>query len=132
MKRKPTSEVLSKILNVRIPEDEYLGFRKLADYHKVSPGRLFRHLLRENYMGQSDPLPDQMKGFREAVYQLAAAGRNLNQLARAANSGQLIDQSALHAVLLEIQEALNRMSTEVKAYMSRRQRFVSLEPRTAA
>jgi hypothetical protein len=83
-------------------------------------------------MGQSDPLPDQMKGFREAVYQLAAAGRNLNQLARAANSGQPIDQSALHAVLLEIQEALNRMSTEVKAYMSRRQRFVSLEPRTAA
>jgi hypothetical protein len=132
MKRKPASELLSKIVNVRVPYDEYHGFRKLAEYLKVSPGRLIRHILRENYMGQSDPLPDHMKGFREAVNQLAAAGRNLNQLARAANSGQRVDQTEAQAVMAEIQAALNRMGVEIKAYMSRRRKLECVEPRKAA
>ena len=131
MHRKHTSELLNRRLHFRIPEQDYLGFCNLAEFHKVSPGRLVRHLLRENYLGQSDPLPDQMKGMREAVYQLAAAGRNLNQLARAANSGQGVDHGSLHAVLLEIEASLARMSAELKTCMSRRRRLEPLEPRAA-
>jgi hypothetical protein len=132
MHRKHTSELLTKYLNVRVPEEDYQGFHKLADFFKVSPGRLIRHLLRENILGQSDPLPDHLKSFREAVYQFAAAGRNLNQLVRAVNSGDPIDQRQVRAICEELQAALAKANMELKGFMSRRRKLESLEPRQAA
>jgi len=132
MHRKHTSQLLTKYLNVRVPEEDYQGFRKLAESLKASPGRLMRHFLRENILGQSDPLPDHLKSFREAVYQFAAAGRNLNQLVRAVNSGDPIDQRQFHAVCEELQAALAKVNAELKVYMSRRRKLESLESRTAA
>jgi len=132
MHRKHSSELLTRYLNVRVPEEDYQAFRKLADGFKVSPGRLIRHFLRENILGQSDPLPDHLKSFREAVYQFAAAGRNLNQLARAVNSGDPIDQVQFSAVCEELLSSLTQVNTELKAYMSRRRKLESFESRTAA
>jgi hypothetical protein len=132
MHRKNTSELLTKYLNVRVPEEDYNGFHKLAELFKVSPGRLIRHFLRENILGQSDPLPDHLKSFREAVYQFAAAGRNLNQLVRAVNSGDPIDQVQFRTICEELQAALAKVNAELKAYMSRRRKLECLESRTAA
>jgi hypothetical protein len=102
MNRKPTSELLNKYVIVRFPGQDYQGFHKLADFLKASLGRLMRHLLRENILGQSDPLPDHLKSFREAVYQFTAAGRNLNQLVRAGNSVDPIDQRQFRVVCEEL------------------------------
>ena len=83
----------------------------------MSPGRLLRHILRERYLGQSDPLPDQLKTFREAVYQFAAAGRNLNSyLAESVlpvgsrnfvtGRAELVDKDELFSAQPEIDEQL--------------------------
>jgi len=132
MHRIPTSELLNKYLNVRVPEEDYRGFRKLAEFFKVSPGRLLRHILRERYLGQSDPLPDQLKAFREAVYQFAAAGRNLNQLVRAANSGGQVDPVLVRQTCEDLLAGLVKANTELKAYMARCRKLESFEPRQAA
>jgi len=132
MHRKPTSELLSKYVNVRMPEQDYHGFHKLAEFLKASPGRLMRHLIHEYILGQPDPLPEHLKSFREAVYQFAAAGRNLNQLARAANSRQQLDPRELREVCEALHAALNKVNAELKGYMSRRRKLESLESRKAA
>ena len=132
MRRKSTSELLNRYINVRVPEEDYHGFRKLAVFLKASPGRLMRHLIREHFLGQADPLPDQLKGFREAVYQFTAAGRNLNQMVRAANSGRQIDPGQFRETCEVLQAALDKANAELKTYMSRRRKLESLEPRQAA
>lgn len=132
MHRKPESQLLTKYLSARIPVEDYQRLQKLAEFYKVSPGRMIRHIIIERCLGQSDPLPDQLKAFREAVYQFSAAGRNLNQLVRAANSGQQVDPGEVRLLCQDIQDGLMKANAELKTYMSRRRKLEVLEPRQAA
>ncbi len=83
----------------RASRTEYLEFLKVLKGLGTTCSRFFRKVMREVIGEGPDLLASELKLFREALYQVAALGRNLNQLLRAFHTSQppgiLVDQSAL-------------------------------------
>lgn len=79
----------TKVTHVRINEDELEQFKRAAARLGVKPSRLHRKLIREASGCGPDLLKDEMEPVRNAARQLGAIGRNLNQITRKVNSGEL-------------------------------------------
>jgi len=83
----------------RVSRAEYLEFLKVVQGLGTTCSRFFRKVIREAIGEGPDLLAHDLKLFREALYQVAALGRNLNQLLKAFHTGQpagiLVDQAAL-------------------------------------
>ncbi len=78
---------------------EYLEFVKVLQGVGTTCSRFFRKVMREVIGQGPDLLPIEMKPIKETTFQIAALGRNLNQILKAFHSGQppgiLVDQAAL-------------------------------------
>jgi hypothetical protein len=85
----------------RASRAEYLEFVKVLQGVGTTCSRFFRKVMREVIGQGPDLLPIEMKPIKEATFQVAALGRNLNQLLKAFHTGQppppgiLVDQAAL-------------------------------------
>ena len=97
---KNTSDTLIRSAHVRLDEAEDAGFQQLVESLETTRSRLLRKIIRESIGEGPDLLPQEMKPFEEAVFQLAALGRNLNQLLKLVHSGQ-INASSQDLALME-------------------------------
>lgn len=88
--------------------------------------RFLRKVIREVIGEGPDLLINDLQAFRDAIYQLGAIGRNLNQLVRAFNSGQLTDGQVDSCLLIAIRDQVANLEKELLAIVLRsRQRWVN-------
>ena len=80
-------KVRSRVAGIRLREDEWAGLTQLAADIGQPPSRIIRRLIREALTGGPDYFDDGLLELRRMRGELAAIGRNLNQLSRAANQG---------------------------------------------
>ena len=93
------TEVRSRMLHVRLREAEYAGLQELAGALGQTPSRVLRRLIREALTGGPDYFKDELVDRRGLVRELIATGRNLNQLARAANRGAVVEAGEVRRVV---------------------------------
>lgn len=74
----------------RIRPAEGTAFKQLASSLNQPPGRVLRRLVREAITGGPDFFADGVSELCAAHRELAAVGRNLNQLLRAAHRGEVL------------------------------------------
>ena len=93
------AEVRSRVAFVRLRDAEYAGLQELAATLGQTPSRVLRRLIREALTGGPDYFTDELRGLRGLVRELTAHGRNLNQLARAANRGRVVEAAEVRRVV---------------------------------
>ena len=95
-------------LTVRLRGDDQLLLRERAAARGMAPATYVSVLTRAHLRSLA-PLPrDELLALKRTVAELGAIGRNLNQIARAANQGERVDGRGPHEVqlMLRICEAL--------------------------
>jgi hypothetical protein len=95
-------------LTVRLRDDDQLLLRERSAARSMAPATYVSVLTRAHLRSLA-PLPrEEVLALKRTVAELGAVGRNLNQIARAANQGERIDGPAPHEVqlMLRICEAL--------------------------
>lgn len=93
-------------LGVRLTVDEMERLRALADAQGVPVSRLLRRAVREMVNDAPDPFDDGVLAMRETAKQLAAIGRNLNQLVASVNSGDYAYASDIVASVKDVRAAV--------------------------
>jgi hypothetical protein len=78
-----------KQVNARMTVGENQAFEVMAARLKISRPRLLRKVIREVIGKGPELLPQDFRAFEDALFQLSAVGRNLNQLMRAIHGGQV-------------------------------------------
>jgi hypothetical protein len=108
---RPTEETapVSTALGVRLTVDEMAQLRALADAQGVPVSRLLRRAVREMVNGAPDPFDDGVLAMREAAKQLAAIGRNLNQLVASVNSGDYAYATDIIASVKDVRAAVEEV-----------------------
>ena len=97
-KAKPGA-IRSKMVCVRLRAEEEAGLKKLAADLGQPPSRIMRRLIREALTGGPDYFDDGVLDLRRMHRELAAIGRNLNQLSRAANQGGAVGGEDVRRVI---------------------------------
>ena len=80
---------LSHVLHVRLPLNEHAAFTAVAIRLRESRSRLLRRAVRDIIGRPANLLDHELAALVEAVYQLKAVGRNLNQLMQAVHVGKV-------------------------------------------
>ena len=111
-RRLPDPERRSHKVYFRARPAEYAGLTALSQALNVPPSRLLRRLLREAITGGPDYFKDDVKEIRMMHVHLAAVGRNLNQLVRAANRGEPL----LNADVLRVVDVLRLQVAGIEAH----------------
>ena len=86
-KQRP-DKALSRVAHVRLSLAEDTGLKALGAALDLPPSRIHRRLIREAINGGPDYFADGVQELRLLHVHLAAVGRNLNQLVKAANRGE--------------------------------------------
>lgn len=97
-------------VTVRLSEAELVRLRKLVDESGWSQEAYLRALI-EGVIPAPRPPPD----YRAMTRELRRIGVNLNQIARRANAGDVIDDAAYRACAEELQAALRKIVNAVTA-----------------
>lgn len=100
----------SEALRVRVRDSEREAFKRLAVSLGQNPSRVLRRLIREAITGGPDLFDDGLAELRAAHRQLAAVGRNVNQLARAANRRDPIVPSELQGEIAEVKARVDELA----------------------
>ena len=98
-RKKPPGTTYRGKLWCRVRLDEHEAFKQLAQHLGQKPGRLLRRLVRQAITGGPDFFADGVLEIRTMHRQLAGIGRNLNQLARAANRGDVVSGDDVRRVV---------------------------------
>ena len=126
---KNPSETQKRMVNVRMNEAEALAFRLLAEHLQTTRSRLLRKVIREAIGEGPDLLFQEFKVMDDAVYQVAAIGRNLNQLVRAVHTGQVKAMPQEQALMGDILNRIESLKKEIFIVIDRsRNRTVRREP----
>ena len=99
---RPTSKpaaTRSRMAFVRLREEEDAALKKLAADLGQTPSRLLRRLIREALTGGPDYFDDGAIDLLRMHRELAAIGRNLNQLSRTANQGGAVGGDDVRRVI---------------------------------
>ena len=97
--RTPDARRLSGVVRVRLRPEEAAGLKQFAANLGQSPSRIIRRLIREAINGGPDYFKDELVDLRGATRELAAIGRNLNQLSHAANRGEAVSGPTVRRVV---------------------------------
>jgi hypothetical protein len=89
-------------VKVRLNEDEKTAFDELAKSLNVRPSHLHRRLIREAITGQANYFNDELCELIAVKNQMAAIGRNLNQLVRLAHLGNKISSPDALSIVIEV------------------------------
>jgi hypothetical protein len=104
----PRPSARTSRLTVRLQGDDQLLLRERAAARGMAPATYVSVLTRVHLRSLA-PLPrEELLALKRTVAELGAVGRNLNQIARAANQGERVDGPGPHEVqlMLRICEAL--------------------------
>ena len=104
---------LSRMAHVRLPVSEYEQFTLVAKRLGNTRSNLLRRAVREIIQQPADLLEKELAGLDEAVYQMKAVGRNLNQITRAIHMGELKEGDIGAAHLDEIRLAVHQLDKRV-------------------
>jgi Bacterial mobilisation protein (MobC) len=80
-------------ISVRLLPGDALLLKERATARRTVPATYVSILLRAHLRELSPLTKDELQAFREQVRELRAIGRNLNQIARALNRGEVVDAS---------------------------------------
>ncbi len=103
----------------RVSRAEYLEFLKVLQTLETTCSRFFRKVIREAIGEGPDLLASELKLFREAVYQVAALGRNLNQLLKAYRTGQHCGSLVNQATLTDFRDQVEQLRQALVAVILR-------------
>lgn len=98
-------------LHVRVKPDERKALEKLAKSLDEKPSGVVRRLLREAITGGPEYFGDGLKEIRTAHRELAAVGRNINQLAKAANRDEKVVSKDIRRNLAAAKQQVDRLTT---------------------
>ena len=116
---------MSDSLRVRIHADERRALGRLAESLDEKPSRIVRRLIREAITEGPDFFDDGISELRSAHRELAAVGRNINQLARSANQGERVVPAQLKRNLAAAKLQVERVADFYREAVERaRQRTV--------
>lgn len=101
------SQPVTAAARLRLTPDEMAGLKAIATAQGVTVARLLRRMVREVITGGPDLFDDGIKALSETARQLAAAGRNLNQIAATLNSGDYAYASDIRNAIAEMRTALD-------------------------
>ncbi len=118
----------SEAVRVRLNRDEKRALLKFAETLDERPSRVMRRLIREAVTGGPDYFQDGLAEIRETHRQLAAIGRNLNQLTKLAHKGEALLRADIGPEL-EAATKASRLATEryQKAVRRVRSRRIEIE-----
>ncbi len=97
-------------IHVRIRPAERDALEKLARKLDEQPSRVVRRLVREAITGGPDYFADGLKEIRTAHRELAAVGRNINQLAKAANRDERVVSKDIRRNLAAAKQQVDRLT----------------------
>ena len=107
---------------MRVNEAEREAFMRLAQSLKERPSALLRRLMREAVIGGPDYFADGLDELREAHRQLAAAGRNVNQLLKLANRDEPVVADELRGELATMLKRVVRVAEIYREAVARTRR----------
>jgi hypothetical protein len=108
-----------EILNLRLRLQEKQQFKMIADSLQTTPSRLIRKVVRDTIGLGPDLMPQDLKMVGEAINQLAALGRNLNQLLRCIHQGQLKVTSDTEIGVQGLCDAVLQLKSELQQVFDR-------------
>ncbi len=112
MPRKKLGQGIAKSdsLRVWVRPNERKALQKLAGSLGVKPSQVVRRVVREAITGGPEYFADGLKELQAAHRELAAVGRNINQLARAANRDEKIVSKDLRRNLAAAKQQVDRLA----------------------
>ena len=110
MASKPPQTVRSESLRFRVRPAERAALQRLAEEVGCKPSELLRRLLREAITGGPAFFQDGLSELRTTHRQLAAVGRNLNQLAKQANRNEELLPEELRYELARVKDRVEAVS----------------------
>ena len=119
METKDTSKSVSRWANVRLNEEEHQALDVIQERLQTTRSRLLRKVIRELIGLGPDLLAQEWKVLEDLVYQLAAVGRNLNQLLKAIHTGKVAATPADRAFIERVRNQVDEVKKEVTAVIER-------------
>ncbi len=113
---------MSDALRIRIHTDERIALGRLAKSLDEKPSRLVRRLVREAITQGPDFFDDGLAELRAAHRELAAVGRNINQLAKAANREERVVPAQLRRNLAAAKLQVERLAEIYREAVERSRR----------
>lgn len=104
---------LSKARHFRLTEAEDVAFLETAKRLKASRADLLRRAVREIIRQPADLLDKELAALDEAVYQVKAVGRNLNQIVRAIHLGTLTGKQVDRVTVEAVSQAVARLDARL-------------------
>ena len=100
---------------IRLRPDDQIRLRERAAARRMPPAT-YVSVLTRSHLGSLAPLPaEELLALKRTLTELGSIGRNLNQIARAANQGQLVvspgrdDLTAMLRVCGTLRDSLKRV-----------------------
>ena len=118
----PKGEAKTSSLRVRVNAEEHAALQRLAESLDEKPSRVVRRLVREAVTGGPEYFHDGLVEMRAAHRELAAVGRNINQLARAANRDERVVSKDLRRNLAAAKQQVDRLAGLYREAVERIQR----------
>ncbi len=109
----------SRMAHFRLPVSEYERFTLAAIRRRDTRSNLLRRAVREIIGQPADLIERELIGLDEAVYQLRAVGRNLNQITRAVHSGQLKEGQVDLVVLSALTQSVDHLAAQFLAVIEK-------------
>lgn len=113
------SDGLSRVTYLRLTESEHEAFAAAAKRLGDSRADLLRRAVREIINRPADLMEKELAGLEEAVHQLKAVGRNLNQIARALNVRDRKDGQVDPAVLVALIQSVDQLAARFLAVIEK-------------
>ncbi|MFG3223081.1 MobC family plasmid mobilization relaxosome protein [Streptomyces sp. NPDC048185] len=111
-------------MNLRLGDDEKAAIEAAATLARKTPTSYATDVVLAVAMGSLTPIPttyrEELRELVDARTALTRIGTNLNQIARAMNSGGDVTQEQLDAVLARVGEAVRRVDEATIVNMRRR------------
>jgi len=112
--RKPVKNPMAR---VRLTQDEDQKFNEYSNKVGVTRSKIQRKIIRELINNELDLVPEEIEVFRDAAKNVAAIGRNFNQLIRAINSGKVPDRLYHESYFNDIKTHLSLLDTTLRSYL---------------
>ena len=115
---KSASERFTRSAHVRLDDAEDFRFQQVVDSLKTSRSQVLRKLIRDLIGEGPDLLPQEMRVLNDLTYQVAAIGRNLNQLVRGMHVGQ-VTATSYDQVVKGVRDQVDAVKKELLAVIDR-------------
>jgi len=116
---KTASERFIRSAHVRLDDAEDFRFQQVVDSLQSSRSQVLRKVIRELIGEGPDLLPQEMRVLNDLAFQVAAIGRNLNQLVRGMHAGQVAAMPSDLVVVEGVRDGVEAVKTELLAVIDR-------------